>query len=458
MCGNRSLRHLLIVLASLPALLSAQPAPAAKPASGGGGGDGGHWPQWRGPRRDNVSDEAGLIRSWPEGGPPLLWKAKGLGPGYASVSVADGRVYTMGDGPDAAYVRVLDEATGQLVWSAKVGPPGGGNGYPGPRCTPTIDRDLAGGGASAPRGGRLSAVGQHGDLVCLRIEDGKEVWRKHMVKDFKGLMVGTDLQGNPIPPWGYTESPLVDGDKLICTPGGPEGTLAALDKHTGEVIWRSKEWTDPAVYPSVQVVEIAGRRQYLQLTGERLGGVDAATGRVLWRAPRKGGTAVVATPAYQDNLVFTTSGYGAGCHVFRITADGQGTDATFRAELAYSGQQMNNHLGGIVLVGGYVYGSDDPGILKCIEFKTGKVMWKDRSVGKGSVTYADGHIYLRSQDEEGAVALVEATPDGYREKGRLDQPDRSDRNTWPPPVVAGGRLYLRDQDVLLCYEVRAKRR
>ena len=443
----RTLSPAVVVLLCLASMA----AHAAEPAPGGAGaaaaGTGGDWPQWRGLRRDNVSDDKGLLRSWPDDGPPLLWTAKKLGPGYASVSVADGRVYTIGDGPDAAYVHALDEATGKILWSAKVGPTGGGNGYPGPRCTPTVDRGGRG-------GTRLYALGQHGDLVCLEAADGKEVWRKHVVKDLGGLMVGSDLQGNPIPPWGYTEGPLVDGDKLICTPGGPQGTLAALDKHTGEVAWRSKEWTDPAVYTSVQVVEIAKRRQYVQITGDHLAGVDAATGAVLWRIARKGGSSVATTPVIHDNHVFASSGYGVGCHLFKITSQGEGASATFGAELAYKGQQIDNHLGGLVLVDGYVYGSDDPGILKCVELKTGKEMWKDRSVGKGSVSYADGHIYLRSQDEDGSVALIEATPEGYREKGRLDQPDRSTRNTWPPPVITGGKLYLRDQDVLLCYDVR----
>ena len=429
-------------------------APEAPPAVG-------PWPQWRGPRRDNVSDDAGLLKQWPKDGPPLAWKAKGVGAGYSSPSVAGGRVYTMGDAADACYVIAVDESTGKELWRAKVGPTGGGGGFPGPRCTPTVD----------PADGKhLYALGQHGDLVCLETDAGKEVWRKHMVKDFEGLMVAIDLSGRSVPPWGYSEGPLVDGDRLVCTPGGPKGTLIALNKKTGDVLWRTAKWTDPAVYSSPLAADIAGRRQYVQLTGTHLAGVDAETGQVLWTTTRFGGPAVVPTPIVHEDTVFATSGYGIGCHLYRVTthdlpptADGGAGAAAgakpakeFRVEVVYANRSLKNHLGGVVRVGDYVYGSNDPGILTCLKWSTGDLMWKDRSVGKGSVTAADGMIYLRGQDGAGTVALVEATSEAYRERGRFDPPDRSGQSTWPPPVVAGGRMYLRDQDVLLCYDVRAK--
>lgn len=444
----------IVRLACALACVLAAAAVSAAPVAGATAPAVGPWPQWRGPRRDNVSDETGLLKDWPKGGPPLAWKAKGVGLGYASPSVAGGRVYTMGDAADACYVIALDESTGKEVWRAKVGPTGGGGGFPGPRCTPTVD----------PADGKhLYAVGQHGDLVCLETDGGREVWRKHMVKDLEGLMVAVDLRGRSVPPWGYSESPLVDGDRLVCTPGGPKGTMAALDKKTGDVLWRTAKWTDPAVYSSPLAADIAGKRQYVQLTGTHLAGVDAETGQVLWTTTRFGGPAVVPTPIVYEDSVFATSGYTIGCHLYRVTAhdlpageDGVKPPKELRASLVYAKRSMANHLGGVVRVGDYVYGSTDPGILTCLKWSTGDTMWKDRSVGKGSVTAADGMIYLRGQDGAGTVALVEATPDGYRERSRFDPPDRSGQSTWPPPVVAGGKLYLRDQDVLLCYGVKAK--
>jgi outer membrane protein assembly factor BamB len=405
---------------------------------------GGNWPQWRGVRRDNVSDDRDLLKDWPADGPRLGWEAKGLGPGYAGVAVAAGRVYTMGDGEDACYVIALDEATGNRIWAAKVGPPGDGGGYPGPRSTPTVD----------PADGKhLYALGQHGDIVCIEIDGGKEVWHKQMKADLHGIQVGMDLSGRAVPAWGYSEGLLVDGDRLVCTPGGGRGTLAALDKRTGEVLWRTTDWTDPAVYCSIVPATIAGVRQYVQLTGWTLAGVEPETGKVLWRQGRLGGPAVIATPVVRGDDVYVTSGYGIGCQRVHVT---KAADGTFFAEVAYWNRSMKNHIGGVVLVGDCIYGSSDPGILVCMDLATGDVKWKDRSVGKGSVVAADGMLYVRSEDGKGTVALIEAKPDGYKEHGRFDPPDRSKQSSWPPPVVTGGRLYLRDQDVLLCYDVRSK--
>ena len=270
----------------------------------------GHWPQWRGANRDNVSADTGLLTEWPEGGPPLSWKATGLGTGYAGVSVAAGRVFTMGDGPDAAHVRALRESDGQPLWSAKVGPPAGGGGFPGPRCTPAVDTET----------GLLYALGQHGDLVCLEVETGHERWRKHLANDLAGVQIARGFTGKEIDPWGYSESPLLDGDRLVCTPGGPEGTVAALDKATGQVLWRSKGLTDTAVYTSRTPAEVGGRRQYVVLTGFTVAGVAADTGQVLWQVRRMGGTATVPTPVVSGDLVYVTSGYYVGCNLFRVTA------------------------------------------------------------------------------------------------------------------------------------------
>ena len=388
------------------------------------------WPQFRGAGRDDISPETGLLKQWPAAGPPLAWKIKGLGAGYSGVSIAGGRIYTMGDKDDTSQVLALDEADGKILWTAKVGKAGAGGGYPGPRCTPTLDGDL------------LYAMNQYGDLVCLQTADGKEVWRKNMKSDFNGGMMSG---------WGYSESPLVDGPNLVCTPGGPGGTVVALNKKTGELVWRSKDVKDPAAYSSLLPVEFGGVRQYVQLTGQSVFAVAAADGRSLWYAPRKGQTAVITTPVFKDGVVFVSSGYKVGCNAFQVTASGD----TFSAKELYANTNMTNHHGGLVLIGEYVYGfSDTSRTLKCMKLNTGDVVWEDKCVGKGSLTCADGHLYVRSESKKGSVALVEATPAGYKETGRFDQPDRSDRSSWPHPVVCGGKLYLRDQDVLLCYNVK----
>lgn len=414
-----SLPRLLVVALPLIALLPLGPSRARAD----------DWPQWRGPRRDGVSAETGLLRQWPTNGPVAVWVATGLGRGYSSVAVVGDRVYTMGDGPEASFVHALDgKAKGKKLWSTKVGNPGGS--YPGTRSTPTVDGDL------------LYALGQWGDLVCLRAADGKEIWRKSLKDDLGGKMMSG---------WGYSESVLVDGDKVICTPGGEQGTLAALDKKTGALLWRSKELTDRAAYASIIPVEIGGVRQYIQLTDASVAGVGT-DGRLLWRAPRRGSTAVIPTPIYKDNHVFVTSGYGVGCNLFRIGVEG----GKFSAQEVYASKEFENHHGGVVLVGDHLYGHSAKGGWICMEMKTGKLAWSNPGVGKGAVAAADGLLLCRSERGKGTLALVEATPDGYREHGRFDQPDRSTKESWPHPVVANGRLYIRDQDSLLCFDVRKR--
>jgi outer membrane protein assembly factor BamB len=388
----------------------------------------GDWPQWRGPHRDDISTETGLLKEWPAGGPPLVWKATGLGAGHGGIAVAGGKVFTTGDKGESGLAVALNVTDGQVAWTAKIGKPGGGP--PGPRSTPTVD------------GNWVFVLGQHGDWVCLESATGKEVWRKHLVKDFGGKHGG----------WLYAESPLVDGNQVVCTPGGSRGAVVALNKKTGEVVWQSKEFTDAAEYSSIIIATLGGTRQYVQFTGQSVAGMAPDTGKLLWRAPRQGQTATVPTPIVHDDHVYVASGYGVGCNLFKITKTGD----EFKAEEVYANKVMVNHHGGVVRIGEYLYGHSDGKGWVCQEFKTGNQVWSDKSVGKGSLTCADGHLYLRGEGGKGPIALVEATPDGYKQKGRFDQPDRSKENSWPHPVIAGGKLYIRDQDVLLCYDVKAK--
>ena len=390
------------------------------------------WPQWRGPLRDDVSIETGLLQQWPAGGPTLAWKTTGLGEGYSGVSVAKGRIYTMGDQGEASFLLALDATTGKVIWSAKVGKSGGN--YPGPRCTPTVDDD------------QVITLGQFGDLVCVSAADGKERWRHNLQSDFGGKMMSG---------WGYAESPLVNDGKVICTPGGAQGTMIALDSKTGAVAWRTKAWTDNASYASAVLATINGVQQCVQLTDASVGGVATKDGRLLWRAPRPGKTAVIPTPIVADDSVYVASSYNIGCNLFQVDKDA--ASGGFAAHQVYSNKEMMNQHGGVVKVGDYLYGYSDGKGWLCQNFKTGEVVWQNKEkLSKGSLSCAGGLLYLRAESGPGTVVLLEPTPKGWAEKGRFDQPNRSDKNSWPHPVVANACLYLRDGDLLLCYDVKQK--
>jgi outer membrane protein assembly factor BamB len=419
---QKSSSHLRPYLAGTALLLSLTSVALAAP---------GDWPQFRGPNRDGTSAETGLLQELPPGGPPLAWKATGLGIGYSTVSVVGNRLYTIGENTESSWVVALDTADGKKVWSAKLGKPGapGMPAFEGPRSTPTVEDGL------------LVAVSQWGELVCFETATGKELWRKDYDKDFGGKR----------PNWGFAESPLIDGDKVVVTPGGSEGAVVALNKKMGALIWRSKEFTDAPHYSSLVVAVIGGVRQYIQLTAESVAGIAAADGKLLWRAPRKGKTAVIPTPIYSDGYVYVTSAYGIGCNLLKVTAAG----GKSTAEEVYANKVLGNKHGGVIKVGEFVYGHADDKGWTCQDFKTGEAKWQDNKLGKGSLIYADGRFYVRAEDK-GTVILIGATPDGFTEHGRFEQPDRSDKKAWPYPVIAAGKLYLRDMDVLLCYDVKAK--
>jgi outer membrane protein assembly factor BamB len=405
--------------------------PAVQSVAAGSGSDSPNpWPQFRGPNRDAKSTETGLLKQWPAAGPPLLWKATGLGSGYSSVSVAGGKVFTMGDGRGgSSQVHAFDEQSGAAVWMSRaVGRTGGK--YDGTKSTPAID----------VAAGRLYALGQFGDLVCLNIGNGQEVWRKSLTSDFGGKF------GN----WNYAESPLLDGDKVLVSPGGRRGAVVALNKTTGATIWQSRQYTDEAQYVSLIVSPMGPRRHYLTMSQKTVAGIDAQSGNLMWRIPRAGKTAVIPSPVVYNNIVFVTSGYNVGCNAFQIGT--QGGRITTRQ--LYSNKDLVNHHGGVVVVDKYVYGHSDRGGWKCLDITTGEVLWENRGVGKGSVIYVDGHLICRGEAGSGNIALVVATPQGYQEKGRFAQPDRSNKNSWAHPVVANGKLFLRDQGVLLCFNLR----
>ena len=385
------------------------------------------WPQWRGPDRTGVSTETGLLAQWPRSGPPVAWSAAMLGAGYGAVSVQGDRVYLQGMRNNQSVVSTLNRADGKPVWVRILGPAGDNDRGPGPRSTPTIDGD------------RLYALSETGDLACLRVSDGTVVWQRNILKEFKGE--------NPY--WLLSESPLVDGNLVIVTPGGRGAGMVALDKMSGKTVWASKELSDTAGYASAIVADIGGVRTIMNFTADAAVGVRASDGKLMWKnSEASNGTANIATPVYSDGKVFFTSSYGTGASLLALRASG----SEVRAQEIYFTRDMKNHHGGVVLVKGYIYGYNDS-ILTCLEFASGKVVWRDRSVGKGAVTYADGHLYILG--ESNVVGLVEATPAGYREKGRFSITDQG-WPSWAHPVVSGGRLYIRNQGTLTSYDVRAK--
>ncbi len=389
------------------------------------------WPAWRGADRTGVSPETGLLPSWPAGGPALHWKAAGMGEGYGEPAVVGDRIYLTGNkGMKDEFVQALSAKDGKSQWVTRLGNVGPNTvaPYPGARSTPTVDGDL------------LYALGSDGDLVCAETATGKERWRKSLRTDFGGKP-GV---------WAYAESPLVDGDTLVCTPGGPEVAMVALNKKTGEVLWKANiPDAGEAAYASAVVAEVGGTRQYIQFMRKGVVSVAAKDGALLWRYGKLATTTNCCTPVVRGDRVFVSmAGPGGSGHaLLKLAADGK------TMSVVYEGKGLAVHHGGVVLVGDSLYGATNS-VLVCLDLETGSKKWDNRSVGKGSIAAADGRLYVRS--EKGPVALVEATPAEYKEVGRFDQPDRSGKSAWPHPVISGGRLYVRDWDRLLCYDIKAQ--
>jgi len=395
------------------------------------------WPQWRGPNRDGVSSETGLLAKWPEDGPKLLWQVDNMGKGMASLAVSGGRIFTLGQVGKAAKLIAVSEADGKPLWQTDVG---GGN----PNCTPTVDGNL------------VFALGRDGDLICCDAATGALVWKKSLAADIGGKMMSG---------WGYSESPLVDGDRLICTPGAPDAQIAALDKKTGAVIWKSpapSDWggekgKDGAGYSSIVVSQGAGVKQYVQLTGRGLISVAADDGRVLWTYNRvANGTANIPTPIVDGDHVFCSSGYGTGAALLKLTKDGNGVKADEVYFLKAS--ELENHHGGMIRVGKYIYcgHGHNNGFPMCIEMLTGERKWeRARGAGTGSAAalYADGHLYFRYED--GEMALIKADPEKYELVSQFKLASVKGKS-WPHPVIVDGKLFIRDQETLLCYDIKKK--
>jgi outer membrane protein assembly factor BamB len=403
------------------------------------------WPTFRGPERTGVAPDTGLLDTWPAAGPRLVWETAGVGRGYASLAIAGKRIYTLGDGLSTAgdkdeYLSCFDRDTGKQLWKTKTGQPWseGAESWQGSRSTPTVDGDT------------VYVITPFGQLVACATADGKERFRVDLKAQFGGT------KGDS---WGYSESPLVDDNRLVCTPGGEQATLVALDKKTGQPLWTCPMKGDRGAGHSSIVVsqplssQNEGRKVYVQTTAAGAFAVDAETGRFQWAYPIDQTTAVVPTPIVRGDLVFFSAGYKRGGALLRQVPGADGS-VTMKEIYGLKKELANKH-GGIVLVGDHLYGdSDDAGIPFCAELMTGNVVWKKRGSGKGSatVTAADGHLYVRFAD--GTLALVKADPADYAEAATLKIPGSDARPSWAHSVILDGQLYLREQDKILCYDLR----
>ncbi len=412
-----------LVSAALSLMSIAADSPASK----------NEWPTWRGSNRDGISTEKGLLTEWSEAGPDLLWSADDLGKGFSSIAISGGRIYTMGERKGGTFLVCLD-LTGKELWAANVG-------RGEPNCTPTIDGD------------RVYTLDRNGELTCVGTESGNVLWSKSFTKDFGGKMMSG---------WGYSESPLVDGDWLVVTPGSKEAAIAAINKKTGDVVWKSaipdlgSKGGDGAAYSSIVISQAAGTKQYVQLVGRGVISVRASDGKFLWNYNKiANGTAVIPTPIVRGDHVFCSTGYGdGGAALLKVVKDGSG----FKAEEVWykKSNELQNHHGGVILLGDYLYmgHGHNNGFPVCVDFLTGKDAWRPgRGVGNGSaaVVMADGHLYFRYQS--GEMALIEATPAEYRLKGQFKIKTKH-RESWPHPVILDGKLYLRDQQNLHCYNIK----
>jgi outer membrane protein assembly factor BamB len=383
------------------------------------------WTQFRGSKRNGQSLDTGLLKQWPTSGPPLAWKSTAIGVGFSSVCHSGKSVFTLGEMDGKCNLVALNVADGKLAWKLPIGAPfTEAQGGTGPRSTPATDGTV------------VVAIAPTGEIVCVRVADGRIVWQKNM----KSL-------GANMPGFGFVESPFIDGNLVLVSPGG---TVAALNKLNGGTVWQSKKLKGSTDYSSLSMAETGKIKQYLVMTDKSVGGVLATNGAILWEGDFPGDRAVVPTPVFANGIVFVAAGYGVGCKAFKVALAGD----QMRAQEVYAGPQFQIHHGGMVLVGEHVYGLHDQGSAKCIELATGKQAWNDRCVGKGSMAYADGHLYCRG--EQGAVALVEANPAEYKEKGRFTPPDHKGNKAWAHPVVSGGKLFIREQESLFCYNIKGE--
>jgi outer membrane protein assembly factor BamB len=382
-----------------------------------------------GPNRDGISQETGILKEWPEGGPTKVWTSDKFGLGYAGPAIVGERMYILGSRDGTTQLLAFNANSGEEIWALPLGPHYPNDWGDGPRSTPTVDGEF------------IYALSGTGILVCVRAASGEEVWRREM-GEF----------GGRLPNWGYTESVLIDGDRLICTPGAEEGAIVALKKTTGELEWQAADLDDKADYSSIVIGNFPGGKQYVQLLPTRVVGLSPADGKLLWESGFPGRVAVIPTPLVHENYVYVTSGYGGGCKLVEIAGDNQAT-------VVYENKLMKNHHGGVIRLGEYVYGYSDQVGWLCQKFMSGERVWREEeALEKGAIAYADGRFVLLGE-KEGDVALIAASPDGWQEHGRFKLEPQSEQRSpkggiWVHPVIANGKMYLRDQEMMSCYNVK----
>jgi len=408
------------LLATLALVLVASVTPAVTAAD---------WPVFHGPDGSNKSPDTGLLKEWPEGGPKLIWQAEGLGEGFSSVTVANRMVYTAGNKDEKTIVTALDMA-GRSVWQAANGGAWTKD-HPGTRSTPTIDGD------------RLYHESPIGNVICLNAKTGEEIWSLNILKEFEGENII----------WALAESPIIDGDRLICCPFGKKASVVALDKMTGKVVWAAEGTGDKAGYGTPVLVEYGGLRMVLTMNQKAVVGVDADSGTLLFRFPHETKYDVNALiPLFHDGQVFVSSGYGAGSRMIKLSVRGKKVSA----EQVWENKKFDNHHGGVILVDGYIYGTNSRGQWMCLDWKSGEAKWTDKGIGKGSLTYADGLLYgFNERENDRTVGLIKPSPDGYELISQFQIPEGGKGNSWAHPVVIGGRLYVRHGDFLFVYDVKA---
>ena len=387
------------------------------------------WPRWRGADLSDHSPDQGLLKKWPQDGPEQVWLYKDAGIGYSGPAISGGKLITMGERDGDTYLIAINTKDGKELWSTKFAKGFKNNWGNGPRGTPTIDGD------------KVYALAPKGEVVCMNIEDGSVIWKSDLV-DF----------GGKAPYWGFSESVLVDKDKVVLTPGGGKGAIVALNKETGKLIWQSKEIKDGAQYSSIIPIKHNGSDQYVQLFMKSLVGVSASDGKLLWKTDWNGRTAVIPTPIYKDGKIYISSGYNVGCKLIELSPDNKVSEV-------YNNDTIINHHGGVILIGDHLYGHSDRGGWKCQNFATGEEVWRSKDLGKGAIHYADGMLYCLGESD-GTVTLVKADTKGWEETGRFKlSPQTKLRKPsgkiWTHPVVIGGNLYLRDQEIIYCYRVKA---
>lgn len=404
------------------------------------------WPQFRGPNRNAISAERGVWEKMQGDGPKLDWMCEGLGEGYASVSVVGTRAYSTGNQDGGQTVVAIDTTSGTRLWVTPLTSDVPQHGYEGSRCTPTVDGD------------RLYVVASNGQIVCLDAKSGKILWQRPF----------SDWNGRMMSGWGFSESPLVDGDWVLCTPGGDKAMIVALNKKTGKEVWRSevpgandekdrqgRGLQNGAAYSSIIVSNGGGVKQYVQLVGQGVIGIRAKDGKFLWRYNGvANAVANIPTPIADGNYIFCSTAYGVGTALLELKKSGRDS-VTMKEVYFKDSKAIQNKQGGSVLVDGYIYcgHGDGQGMPICINMLTGEKAWgpiRGAGQGESSVIYADGHVLYRFQD--GTIALIEANPNEYKLKYSF-KPEYQERESWAYPVIANGKLYLREQNKLMCYEL-----